>query len=103
MNYFIIPGVKRDSIEETCKIWNLPREDIFKNTRKRKIVYPRHMLFYYKLTEEKVRPYIIEEMYGFDNATILHAKENAANLISTDKEFKTKYDLLLKAMGSFDK
>lgn len=96
MNYFAAPGLPkryygpRELQRAVEKSMGLPEGEIRDKSRKRKIVWARHIFFHLAeryagwMSLQKVGDYC----GGFDHATVLHGRKNARNLMQVDPEFR---------------
>lgn len=82
-----------------CDVWDIPRECLMLHTRKREIVEPRQVAFYYLREILKKSPGLIGSDGGFDHATVNHAVKVVENLKETCKIFREKYDEFLKKLA----
>ena len=79
-------------LKEVCKYYDMTPRELFRKTRKRRIVRPRH-IFYYLASKYTVLPLDkigkhgkIHSNYGQDHATVIHAKKTIEDDIWSDFE-----------------
>jgi len=113
MNYFLIPGIKKNAIQEIVELDDtekikqslmtaLDLTDIMVNnkTRKREITEPRQFLHFAMSIYTKLSLAKIGEICGKkDHATILHSYKTVVNLMETDCKYKAKYLQVLVDAG----
>lgn len=73
-----------------CEFYNIKLNDIRGKSRKREIVYPRHIASYLarELTDSSL-PSIAKEFGGRDHTTIMHSIEKIEKMIKTDQQVST--------------
>ena len=87
-NYYIIPGIKIeitprpveivpvsifDNLFRIISIYSGIGEDVLlKRSRKREVVFARHLLFYFVQNKTDLTLESIGEPFGFDHTTVLH-------------------------------
>ena len=76
--------------QTVCDYFNISRETLVANTRKRQIVQARQIAMYLSrnLVNSSSLSSIGAELGGKDHATVLHACNTVSDLMSTDKSFK---------------
>ena len=89
INVMAIPGISHKTIEEiAAEIWDIDKERLVTNTRKREVVEARHVLikyrkeFYGHSLKEAAKP------YNKDHATALNSIRRVNEFNETDKIFK---------------
>ena len=89
--------------ENVCEYFNISRDDLLSNSRKRQIVQARQIAMYLcrNLISNCSLSTIGSEIGGKDHATVMHACMTVSDLMSTDKTFK-KYvsDIETSLVGS---
>ena len=73
------------------KVFEIKPEELFSKTRLRRIVEPRHAVFYYRIKVMGHRPVDIQYETGFDHSAQIYACKNVKLLLETDRVFKRKY------------
>ena len=72
-------------IDAVCHFYNVSQDDIFSNSRKRAIAFPRQMAMYLARTETGASlPQIGAKLGNRDHSTILYGYEKIANLLERD-------------------
>lgn len=96
---YAIPGlgeaedITRIIDQTVSEVMKIPVDMLRKRTRKRDIVYPRHLaMFFYQRKTQMTCGEIGENLGGYDHATVLHAFKNVNNLRETDPEFRKKFE-----------
>jgi chromosomal replication initiator protein len=72
-----------------AEFYNISEKDIFEQTRKKQIVFPRQIAMY--LLREDFNssyPYIGEKFGGKDHTTVIHAYEKIANHVKNDEKIQ---------------
>lgn len=99
MNYYVAPGIIRAKLDKrspsitaerviymTMLSFNLTLNDIRKKTRRREIVYPRHVLCYLLRKKTNMSLKDIGELTGGrDHTTVIHAIKSIEDLMETDE------------------
>lgn len=76
-------------IKTVAEFYNISEKDIFEQTRKKQIVFPRQIAMY--LLREDFNssyPYIGEKFGGKDHTTVIHAYEKIANYIKNNEKIQ---------------
>lgn len=90
-----------DSIQQAiCEYFNMEVSVLQSRTRKREIVQARQIAMYFAKSKTKASLASIgAQIGGKDHATVLHACKTVANLVETDKRFKTYIDEIEKRLS----
>ena len=88
-------------MEEVSMYYNIPIDEITKETRKREIVQARqfaHTIMYdlYHQSRTMSLQFIDSEIGNKDHATVLHSKKTINNLIDTDKNVRNDFYKILE-------
>lgn len=83
-------AVSMDTVQKTvCDYFGITREDLVSQSRKRQIVQARQIAMYMSRNMINCSLNTIgSELGGRDHATVMHACNQVADLIATDKQFK---------------
>ena len=88
-------------LEAVSEHFNITRVELFKNTRKRDIVVPRQIFFYFCWKHSKDSLRNIGETaleYGrktpYDHATVLHGKKTIEGLLTWDKKLEKEMEII---------
>lgn len=102
MNYISAPGIitarrKIDNVDKAAaRAWGINPYKLYDRTRKNEIVEPRQVAFYYKNKVLKIKPRVLQELSGFDHATVNHSCKVVQNMRDTCKIYRAKYEQFLK-------
>jgi chromosomal replication initiator protein len=100
-------GVDRDRLrsvgvntvkEVVCNAYNLPADNLLTSTRKRAVVEPRQVIFYFLTVNKKRSLASIGSLFG--NAAhyiVIHSRNQVENWIETNKEFRER---IIRIAGS---
>ncbi len=82
-------------INTVCEEMGTSQADFFTTTRKRNVVQARQLSMYFAKKYTKASLNIIgEQCGGKDHATVIHSLKTVANLLDTDKQFRTIADTI---------
>lgn len=95
---YIIPGLKISDcvVIVIAHAFGVQPEKMFNRTRKRKIVEARQFYFWYMMIYKDKSDSELQEMYGWDRCTVIHARKTVNALMVTNKNFKEKAERALK-------
>ena len=84
-------------LTEICKFYNTDSRFIFRESRKKEVVYLRHLFFYLvKSTYREIQEFCLNyKRFKVNHATILHANKQIQNRIDTDVNIKADVSFLL--------
>lgn len=87
---------------EICKFYNTDSRFVFRESRKMRVIYLRHLFFYLvkstyrEITYREIQEFCLNyKRFKVDHATILHAKKQIQNRIDTDADVRSDVQYLL--------
>lgn len=93
IDFRLSPDQKHRKIEHAiCSVWQLMPSKLHERTRKREIVEARQLVYWYMIKLTKLSLEDIGRIYGYDHATVLHAKKTVNNLRNTNREYREKLE-----------
>jgi chromosomal replication initiation ATPase DnaA len=95
---YVAPGVKTSNDAVIANAFGIQPEKMFNRTRKREIVEARQFYFWYMMMYKDKNDSELEEMYGWDRTTVIHARKTVHLLMKTDKSFRKKAEKALKRL-----
>ena len=87
-------------LERCAEAFNTSAKQVLANSRQQEIVFARHLYCYIRRWYHDISPEQIGAELGRHRTTVLNAINKAADLIEVDREFKKKYEEILK-YGNF--
>jgi len=91
MNPMVVPGLQ--SIEDiAAQIWDIDKNLLTTNTRKREVVECRHVLMNYRNLVMKQSQAKSASYYNKEHATTINSNKKVDEFLFSDSEFKRKYN-----------
>ncbi len=81
-------SIKILAIREVTEYLQIPEPSIYIKTRKRDIVYARHLIYYFLLRKTKYTLEAIGSFFDRDHTAVIHGVESLADLIDTDEKVR---------------
>ena len=98
------PRLKRDCapatplLERCAEAFNTSAKQVMANSRRQECVFARHLYCYIRRWHHGMHPEQIGAELGRHRTTVLNAINKATDLIKVDREFKKKYEEVLKSV-----
>lgn len=83
-----------DIIDAICSVYNIDFTDIKKRTRKREIVEPRQMLFYFARLNSVGSLQSIANLFDMDHATVLHGCRQIKMIAEYDRYVRKNMEMI---------
>ena len=96
----LLPGFVPTFESVICSYTGITKDRIRSLTRKREVVFARHMSFHYLSTMSNSSLRDIGRIYNKDHATVIHAKSEHQNLYAENfKGYADTYDKVIKFLN----